>query len=138
MNSVEMCKNTKSKTSNEKNKQTRYSSLSEFEKERDILMKEVYPDLRRYCRDNYGVDFQVRLFNKQFIIDWLIVLMFYAAAMFDHKLRNNMFNILYTLVIFCSLWIYDGDQEKWMTCFNRHFSRNFNVVKKSPWAQIFL
>ena len=54
---------------NEKSKQTRHSSLSEFEKERDILMKEVYPDLRRYCRDNYGVDFQVRLFNKQFIID---------------------------------------------------------------------
>ena len=64
----EFCANVQKKTplkakpcSNEKNKQTRHSSLSEFEKERDILMKEVYPDLRRYCRDNYGVDFQVRL-----------------------------------------------------------------------------
>lgn len=35
----------------------------DFEKERDILIKEVYPDLRQYCRDNYGVDFHVSSIN---------------------------------------------------------------------------
>ncbi|XP_062617256.1 NACHT and WD repeat domain-containing protein 2-like [Saccostrea cucullata] len=33
------------------------ANRKEFEKEREILIKEVYPDLKRYCRDNYGVDF---------------------------------------------------------------------------------
>lgn len=33
--------------------------VSEFEREREVLMKNVYPDLRRHFRDNHGVDFHV-------------------------------------------------------------------------------
>ena len=36
------------------------STFTDTTTERNLLMKNVFPDLRRYCRDKYDVDFQVR------------------------------------------------------------------------------
>ena len=36
------------------------STFTDTTTERNLLMKNVFPDMRRYCRDKYDVDFQVR------------------------------------------------------------------------------
>ena len=37
------------------------STFTDTTTERNLLMKNVFPELRRYCRDKYDVDFQVRV-----------------------------------------------------------------------------
>ena len=39
------------------------STFTDTTTERNLLMKNVFPELRRYCRDKYDVDFQVRLID---------------------------------------------------------------------------
>ena len=37
------------------------STFTDTTTERNLLMKNVFPELRRYCRDKYDVDFQVHV-----------------------------------------------------------------------------
>lgn len=37
--------------------------------ERDILIKNAYPELKNYCKEKYNLEFQVTFFNK-FTIDF--------------------------------------------------------------------
>ena len=41
----------------------------DMKNERDILIKNAYPELKNYCKEKYNLEFQVPYFNK-FTIDF--------------------------------------------------------------------